>query len=87
MTLPVADAHLVGFVAMIPFFSTGLFSGWVANAAKGADFSLFAGLPVSGVLYWVLCRNIDVAAEAALAEEQADLLEHGAVEHTRPEVG
>jgi NCS1 family nucleobase:cation symporter-1 len=80
-------SYLVGFIAMIPFFSTGLFSGWVANAAKGADFSLFVGLPVSGILYWVLCRNIDVAAEAALADEQADLLEREAVEHTRPDMG
>jgi purine-cytosine permease-like protein len=80
-------SYLVGFVAMIPFFSTGLFSGWVANAAKGADFSLFVGLPVSGILYWVLSRNIDVAAETALAAEQADALENEAVEHLRPETG
>jgi pantothenate kinase len=71
---------------MTPFFSTGIYSGWVANAAKGADFSLFIGLPVAGILYWVLSRNIDVAAETALAERQADLLEREAVEHQRPDV-
>ena len=76
-------SYLVGFVAMIPFFSTGLFSGWVANAAHGADFSLFVGLPVSGLLYWVLSRNIDVAAEQALAEREADALEREAVAHLR----
>src|SRR4051794_40836074 len=79
-------SYLVGFVAMMPFFSTGLYSGWVANAANGADFSLFVGLPVAGILYWVLCRNIDVDAEAALAEQQADSLEREAVEHLRPDL-
>ena len=76
-------SYLVGFGAMVPFFSTGLFSGWVANAAHGADFSLFVGLPVSGLLYWVLSRNIDVAAEQALAEREADALEREAVAHLR----
>jgi NCS1 family nucleobase:cation symporter-1 len=80
-------SYLVGFVAMIPFFSTGLFSGWVANAAKGADFSLFVGLPVSGILYYVLCRNIDVDAEAALARQEADELEQEANQHLRPAPG
>ena len=76
-------SYLAGFVAMVPFFSTGLFSGWVANAAHGADFSLFVGLPVSGLLYWVLSRNIDVAAEQALAEREADALEREAMAHLR----
>jgi purine-cytosine permease-like protein len=80
-------SYLVGFVAMVPFFSIGtFFTGWVANAAKGADFSLFVGLPVSGILYWVLCRNIDVDAEARLADEQADVLEEEANRHERPTV-
>ena len=79
-------SYLVGFVAMIPFFSIGtFFTGWVANAAEGADFSLFIGLPVSGVLYWVLSRNIDVAAEQRLAEQEADELEAEANRHERPE--
>lgn len=76
-------SYLVGFGAMVPFFSTGLFSGWVANAAHGADFSLFVGLPVSGLLYWVLSRNIDVAAEQALADREADALEREAMAHLR----
>jgi len=79
-------SYLAGFAAMTPFFSTGIYSGWVANAAHGADFSLFVGLPVSGILYWVLSRNIDVAAETALAEQQADLLEREAVQHQRPDI-
>ena len=80
-------SYLVGFAAMVPFFSIGtFFSGWVANAAKGADFSLFVGLPVSGLLYWFLSRNIDVDAEKRLADEQADVLEEEANRHERPTV-
>ena len=78
-------SYLVGFVAMTPFFSTELYSGWVANAASGADYSLFVGLPVAGGLYWLLCRSIDTDAERRLAEEQADVLEREAMAHERTE--
>ena len=78
-------AYLVGFAAMVPFFSTGLYTGPVADAANGADFSLFVGLPVAGVLYWLLCRNVDVEAEAELAAREQDELEAEAMAHARPE--
>ena len=68
-------SYLVGFAAMVPFFSTGLYSGPVADAADGADFSLFIGLPVAGVLYWVLCRGLDLTAERRLADDEAAQLE------------
>jgi len=80
-------SYLAGFAAMLPFFSTGLYSGWVANAANGADFSLFVGLPVAGILYWVLARNIDVDAEARLAAEEQQEVEEEAMHHLRPEHG
>jgi NCS1 family nucleobase:cation symporter-1 len=72
-------AYLVGFAAMVPFFSVGtLFTGWVADALGGADISLFIGLPVSGLLYWWFSRSLDVAAEVRVAEaEAADLEAHG----------
>jgi nucleobase:cation symporter-1, NCS1 family len=78
-------SYLVGFVAMTPFFSTEHYSGWVANAANGADYSLFVGLPVAGLLYWYLCRSIDTETERRLAEEQADILEREALAHERTE--
>ncbi|MGI8677441.1 MAG: cytosine permease, partial [Jatrophihabitans sp.] len=73
-------SYLIGFVAMIPFFSVGspphdLFIGPVANALNGADISLFIGLPVAGVLYFALCRNLDVAAEKRVADAEAQDLE------------
>jgi nucleobase:cation symporter-1, NCS1 family len=70
---------------MVPFFSTGLYSGPIADAADGADYSLFIGLPVSGILYYIFSRSIDVAAETEVARRQADDLEKEAVRHARPE--
>ena len=74
-------AYLVGFAAMLPFLSTSKYTGFVADALKGADISLFIGLPVAGVLYYVLAQSIDVAGERRLAEEEAAALERAAEEH------
>jgi NCS1 family nucleobase:cation symporter-1 len=64
-------AYLVGFAVMVPFFSVGtLFKGWVANSLNGADLSFFVGLPVAGVLYWILARSIDVEEETRLAKAE-----------------
>ncbi|MFD5553504.1 purine-cytosine permease family protein [Streptomyces sp. NPDC127068] len=58
-------AYVLGFVAMIPFFSTTFYVGPVADALGGADFSFVVGLTVSGVLYLLFSRNLDRDAEAA----------------------
>ncbi|MEU5598031.1 cytosine permease [Streptomyces sp. NPDC020298] len=78
-------AYLVGFATMVPFFSVGtLYVGPIARALDGADLSLFVGLPVSAVLYWLLTRDIDVAAETRLAQAEAQALESAAHEHREP---
>ena len=75
-------SYLVGFAVMVPFFSVGtLFTGFIADALDGADISLFVGLPVSGGLYWLLSRSIDVEAETKVAKAEADELERAAHEH------
>jgi NCS1 nucleoside transporter family len=56
-------AYGVGFVAMIPFFSTGLYSGPVAVALGGADIAMLVGLPVSAIVYIWACRSLDVEAD------------------------
>jgi NCS1 family nucleobase:cation symporter-1 len=56
-------AYGVGFVAMIPFFSTGLYLGPVAAALKGADIAMLVGLPVSAIVYLWACRSLDVEAD------------------------
>jgi NCS1 family nucleobase:cation symporter-1 len=69
-------SYLVGFAVMIPFFHIpGLWVGFVSNAMGGIDISLFIGLPVAALLYWILSRSIDLKSEEALADAQADSLE------------
>jgi purine-cytosine permease-like protein len=60
-------AYGVGFMAMVPFFSTGLYVGPVARALGGADIAMVIGLPVSALVYLVACRSLDVAADRRLA--------------------
>jgi nucleobase:cation symporter-1, NCS1 family len=74
-------SYLVGFGAMLPFLSTSKYTGFVAHAMGGADISFFVGLPVAGVLYWLLARTLDVAGERRRADEEAVELERLAQEH------
>ncbi len=60
-------AYGIGFVVMIPFFSTEHFKGPVAKALGGADVAMLVGLPVSALIYIVACRSLDVAADRQLA--------------------
>jgi purine-cytosine permease-like protein len=61
-------AYGAGFVAMIPFFSTGLYTGPVARALGGADIAMVVGLPVSAAVYLLACRSMDLTADRACAE-------------------
>ena len=72
-------AYLVGFAVMIPFFSTGLFTGFAAKALNGADISLFIGLPVAGILYWVFGRSVDLEAEIVIEQAEAHQLQAAGV--------
>jgi nucleobase:cation symporter-1, NCS1 family len=78
-------AYLVGFAAMLPFLSTSKYTGFVATELNGADISMFIGLPVAGVLYWVLAKSVDVEAETKVAQAEATELERLARTHQRPE--
>jgi NCS1 family nucleobase:cation symporter-1 len=60
-------AYGVGFVAMIPFFSTGTFTGPVARALGGADVAMLIGLPVSALVYLLCCRSMDLERDRDLA--------------------
>jgi purine-cytosine permease-like protein len=61
-------AYFAGFVAMVPFFSSGLYVGPVARALGGADIAMVVGLPVSAVVYLWACRSMDVARDRRLAD-------------------
>ncbi len=65
-------AYGVGFVSMIPFFSTGLYRGPIAVALGGADLAMLVGLPVSTIVYLMACRGVDFEEEARRAA-QADV--------------
>jgi purine-cytosine permease-like protein len=56
-------AYFGGFIAMIPFFSTGLYRGPIARALGGADIAVVIGLPVSALIYIVACRSLDLDSE------------------------
>ena len=53
-------SYAVGFVAMIPFFSTALYTGPIAKALGGADVAMLVGLPVSALVYLLACRSLDL---------------------------
>ncbi|GAC1310267.1 MAG: cytosine permease [Steroidobacteraceae bacterium] len=56
-------AYGVGFVAMIPFFSTEHYKGPVAAALGGADIAMLVGLPVAAGVYLWACRSLDLEAD------------------------
>ena len=53
-------AYVVGFIVMIPFFSSGMYTGPIARALGGADIAMLVGLPVSAGIYLLACRSIDL---------------------------
>ncbi|HZD67591.1 MAG TPA: cytosine permease, partial [Actinomycetes bacterium] len=71
-------SYLIGLAAMVPFFSTTIYTGPVASAVGGGDLSPFVGFPVASVLYYLLSRNLDVEAEARLATKENEELEQEA---------
>lgn len=78
-------AYSVGFLVMIPFFSTAIYTGPVARALGGADVAMLAGLPVSALVYLLAYRCVDIQAElrrAAEADRDLDCSE--AIHPVRP---
>lgn len=56
-------AYVIGFLAMVPFFSTTFYTGPAAQALGGADLSFVIGLVVSSALYLLFSRNLDLTGE------------------------
>ncbi|HEY6482943.1 MAG TPA: cytosine permease [Steroidobacteraceae bacterium] len=71
-------AYAAGFLAMVPFFSTSLYTGPLARCLGGADVAMLVGLPVAAGVYLLTCRSIDreqdrqMAAAADIGLEPAD---------------
>jgi nucleobase:cation symporter-1, NCS1 family len=53
----------LGFVAMVPFFSTAIYTGPVAAALGGADVAFAIGLTVSAGAYLLITRRHDFSDE------------------------
>lgn len=68
-------SYLAAVVAMVPFmYIPGTFEGPVFTALGGVDLAFFVGIPVGGVIYWLLCRNLDLDKErATIAEADRDI--------------
>jgi len=82
---PEFTAYLVGFLVMIPVFSAGTpFVGPAAHAMGSADISLFIGLPVAAILYWILNRRIDTASGITLARKQGNQTGISSPRHLEP---
>lgn len=62
-------AYAVTFLVMIPFMHASHFEGPIAAALGGIDVAFFVGVPVGCLTYWLLCRNLDVAAEREVVRE------------------
>jgi len=56
-------AYVVGFVVMIPFFSTDIYTGPAARALGKADIAMLIGLPVAAVVYLLACRSMDLEGD------------------------
>ncbi|MFI6601478.1 alpha/beta fold hydrolase [Nonomuraea sp. NPDC050536] len=56
-------AYGLGFAAMIPFMSTGFYTGAVVSALGGADIAFAVGLLVAGGAYLVANRGFDLSSE------------------------
>jgi NCS1 family nucleobase:cation symporter-1 len=78
-------AYLLGFIAMVPFFVTTPYVGTIARKLGNADYSLFVGLVVSAMLYFILAQGIDTEKEIAIArkERTVDFPEYGVSRSTR----
>ena len=59
-------AYAVGFVSMIPFFHTELYTGAIGRSL-GYDIAMLVGLPVAGLFYLMVCRTMNVAEDRSFA--------------------
>ncbi|CUR54873.1 putative NCS1 family transporter [metagenome] len=81
-------SYFIGLLAMLPFAvlpAYPSYTGFMAARLDGVDYSIVVGLLVSGVLYYVLSRSLDLAAEQpAITASEAALREQGVpkVEHS-----
>ncbi len=63
-------SYAIGLIAMFPFFYIpGVFSGPLVETLGGVDISAVVGLIVSGLVYLMMTRSLDLAAETPAIDE------------------
>lgn len=62
-------AYTITFVIMIPFMNLSFYQGPIAAALGGVDIAFFVGVPVGCLVYWLLCRNLDLTVEREIVEK------------------
>jgi purine-cytosine permease-like protein len=68
-------AYIIGFGASAPFWVVGSwYVGPVARALGGSDISFFIGLSLSGIIYLILARSLDLPAERQVERDEGDPL-------------
>ena len=45
---------------------------WRRIARQRRSYSFIVGLPVAGILYWILAKSVDVEAETKVAKTEAE---------------
>jgi purine-cytosine permease-like protein len=74
-------AYLIGFAASIPFWDLSFYVSPVAKATGGLDISFIVELLVSGLIYAVTTRTLDLSTnQAAVAASEQRLVSLGLVE-------
>lgn len=74
-------AYLIGFVAALPFWDVSFYISPVARVTNGLDITFVVELIVSGGLYALLSRSVNVDDDAAaIADSEAELRELGIFE-------
>lgn len=68
-------AYFLGLAAMIPFMSLGFYQGPISVMLDGADIAFVVGLLVSAVIYCVMSRRLDHAAESRAMQASERVLE------------
>ncbi len=66
-------AYAISLAAMVPFMVTAPFTGFAAHALGGVDYSIFVGLPLAGITYWVFSRSLDLALERKMVDAEGIL--------------
>jgi nucleobase:cation symporter-1, NCS1 family len=72
-------AYAAGLLAMAPFFVLPFYTGLGARALEGVDISILFGLPVAGLVYYYLARDLDLGPEEIAYETSLAALEPSTV--------